>query len=104
MICKPLAMALLLSSFFATSAQAHFFSEAYDCKAPVKPLEFITELDRQQFEQQVDQYRTCLQSFIDKQNSAMAKHQTAAQKAVDGWNRYAQSELGVAPPDSQPPQ
>lgn len=92
---------LLLCSFLSTAAQAHFFAEAHVCKAPVKPLEFITELDKQQFEQEVEQYRNCLQTFVDKQNSAMTKHQSAAQQAADAWNDYSQRQLGVTPAPQQ---
>ncbi len=92
---------LLISGLLSSAAHAHFFAEAHDCRAPVKPLEFVTDLDRQQFEQQVDQYRNCLQSFVDKQNAAMEKHQTSAQRAADTWNDYAQRELGATPAAQQ---
>lgn len=85
----------LFGSIIAATSQAHFFAEAHDCKAPIKPLEFITELDRQEFEQAVANYRGCLQSFIDKQNAGMTKHQTAAQQASDTWSEYAQRVLGA---------
>ena len=98
LVGAALTTLVLLFTVAPQSAQAHFFSEAHDCKAPVKPLEFVTELDRQEFEQKVDQYRGCLQSFIDKQNAAMGKHQSAANQAAETWNSYAERELGAAAP------
>jgi len=101
---KTVVMLVLASCMVPASVQAHFFSEAHDCKAPRKPLEFITELDRQQFEQQVESYRSCLQTFVDKQNRAMARHQSSAQQAVDTWSNYAQRELGTTPSEANKPQ
>ena len=86
---------ILLGLLMPSLAQAHFFAESHTCTAPNKPLEFITELDKQQFEQQVDAYRACLQGFVDGQNSAMSKHQSAAQKAADAWSNYATQVLGA---------
>ncbi|HEY5718496.1 MAG TPA: hypothetical protein VIS52_08370, partial [Motiliproteus sp.] len=63
-------------------AQAHFFPESANCKAPVMPLEFVTELDKKQFDAKVAQYRGCLESFVNKQNEAMGKHKQAAEKAA----------------------
>lgn len=103
---KPVhSLAALLLALTSAPSQAHFFSEAHDCKAPEKPLEFITELDREQFEQKVTAYRDCLQSFVDKQNAAMEKHRSAGQRAADTWERYQQQVLGIstAQESAEPP-
>ncbi|RDE22781.1 hypothetical protein DV711_09410 [Motiliproteus coralliicola] len=92
-------LAALLLTLSSGPAQAHFFAEAHDCEAPEKPLEFITELDQQEFQQLVDAYRGCLQSFVDKQNAAMEKHRSAGQRAADSWDRYQQQVLGINPAD-----
>ncbi|MEH6471280.1 MAG: hypothetical protein V7752_08520 [Halopseudomonas sp.] len=97
MMTKARTILTLTGCLISGLSHAHFFSEAHDCKAPVKPLEFITELDKKEFEQDVEDYRSCLQAFVDKQNAAMAKHQTAAQKAADTWKDYAERELGLEP-------
>ncbi|MEH6652296.1 MAG: hypothetical protein V7707_19915 [Motiliproteus sp.] len=98
LLSAALTTMVLLGMVAPENAQAHFFSEAHDCKAPVKPLEFVTELDRQEFDQKVEQYRSCLQSFVDKQNAGMGKHQSAANQAAETWNSYAERELGVTAP------
>lgn len=95
MITRTAALSILAGCLISATSQAHFFAEAQDCKAPLKPLEFITALDKQEFEQQVEQYRNCLQLFIDKQNAGMSNHQTAAQQAADTWSDYAQRVLGA---------
>jgi len=105
----PIAALLLgCASLFPIAAEAHFFPESANCKAPAMPLEFITELDKQQFDAKVGQYRACLESFVGKQNEAMAKHKQAAEKAAADWKYYAETVLkakvtepgqdGAAPP------
>ena len=101
---RSIVMLVLASGMLPASGQAHFFAEAHACKAPLKPLEFITELGRLQFERQVDNYRNCLQTFVDKQNSAMAKHQSSALQAEATWNNYAQRELGSTQSETSKPQ
>ncbi len=90
---KAYPLIVLAGWLMSATSQAHFFSEAHQCKGPLRPLEFTTEQDKQQFEQKVENYRVCLQQFINKQNAAMTKHQTAGKKAADTWSEYAQRVL-----------
>jgi hypothetical protein len=91
---KPIqTLCLLCCTLISGLAQAHFFSETHSCKAPVKPQQFFSEQEQQQFEQAVEVYRVCLQGFIDKQNEAMKKHQNAAQQAADAWANYSETVL-----------
>ena len=94
---RSLAAPVMIGALLSQPAQAHFFAEAHDCKAPEKPLEFITDLDRDEFQQQVDAYRGCLQSFVDKQNKAMQNHQQAAQRAADTWASFQEQVLEIEP-------
>ncbi len=76
-------------------AQADYFVESPNCDAPVKPLEFVTELDKQEFDKKVNAYRGCLEQFVSKHNGAMEKHKQSADKAVAEWENYATQVLGV---------
>ncbi|MEH6627885.1 MAG: hypothetical protein V7739_15680 [Motiliproteus sp.] len=92
-IKTSIALPLLLASAIT---QAHFFSESPNsCKAPKKPLKFVTELDEQLFERQVDEYRGCLEKFVTRQNDAMDKHKAGAEKAVLAWKDYAENVLNL---------
>ena len=91
---KLLRFPLLIgATLIALNAHAHFFPESANCKAPAMPLEFFTELDKQEFEAKVDQYRACLETFVNKQNEAMGKHKQAADKAAADWKSYAENVL-----------
>jgi len=96
------ASLLAMATLFTPGASAHFFPESANCKAPAKPLEFITELDKKEFDGKVDQYRACLESFVGKQNEAMGKHKQAAEKAAADWKHYAETVL-KAKVNSAPP-
>lgn len=78
----------------ANSAQAHFYVENPSCRAPKKPLQFVTDLDKQEFDNKVQAYRQCLEEFVNKQNSAMEKHKQSADKAAEIWRAYVEKTLG----------
>lgn len=90
-LCAGSALLMLLPG----PASAHFFAETANCRAPKKPLTFAVELDRQQFEQQVDDYRNCLENFVNRQNQAMEKHRHSAEQAAKQWRQYSEQVLGV---------
>ena len=94
---SPFYSALLSAMLLITSTQAnaHFFAENNNCRAPKKPLQFVTELDKQKFDEKVADYRSCLEEFVNKQNAAIAKHQGSAEKAAEVWKQYAENVLQV---------
>ncbi|WP_210396823.1 hypothetical protein [Motiliproteus sediminis] len=95
---------LLITALLASaSAQAHFFPETANCKGPAMPLEFVTELDRKQFDAKVAEYRGCLETFVSRQNEAMSKHKQAADNAAEAWKRYAETVLKVKLKSSDEP-
>lgn len=94
-LTAPLRILPLLLVMTAGTAQAHFYPETANCRAPKKPFEFITELDKQQFDAKVAEYRSCLEGFVNKQNEAMAKHQASADKAAATWKQYVETVLGA---------
>lgn len=89
----PLLLAATLLA--STATHAHFFPETANCKGPVMPLEFVTELDKQEFDAKVAEYRGCLETFVGRQNEAMQKHKQAADNAAEAWKRYAETVLKV---------
>ncbi|MCW8885815.1 MAG: hypothetical protein OQK12_11250 [Motiliproteus sp.] len=79
----------------SSTANAHFFAESPQCKAPKKPLQFVTDMDKKEFDKKVDEYRGCLEGFVQRQNAAMEKHKNGADKAATIWKNYAENELGL---------
>ncbi|OMH25915.1 hypothetical protein BGP75_25745 [Motiliproteus sp. MSK22-1] len=97
LLLKPFSSALISVTLLIASAQAnaHFFAENNNCRPPKKPLQFVTELDKQKFDEKVNDYRSCLETFVNKQNSAMTKHKESAEKAAAVWKQYAENVLQV---------
>ena len=48
-----------------------------------------------EFDAKVAEYRSCLETFVGRQNEAMQKHKQAADNAAEAWKRYAETVLKV---------
>ncbi|MDH4581395.1 hypothetical protein E8F20_05830 [Pseudomonas sp. BN415] len=86
-------MTRVLALFFLLSpvVLADTFQPSHDCSEPYKPYEFTSEFERDNFINEVEDYKQCISDFVDEQNDAVRKHQSAAQEAIDEWNSYANS-------------
>lgn len=93
-MAKLLSISGLLLAVLSSQAQAHLFLESPNCRGPQKPLQFVTELDKQEFDEKVAKFRQCLESFVGKQNKAIEIHTQSADKAATVWEQYVVKELG----------
>lgn len=88
----PIIMLLCVISF---SLQADMFTPSHSCSKPFKPYSFSSEFERDRFIQDVEDYRDCLNDFIEEQLEEAESHQEAAQDAADEWERYKRFELDM---------
>lgn len=42
---------------------------------------------------EVESFKQCIEDFVEEQNDASRKHQSAAEEAIDEWNNYVNHEL-----------
>jgi len=42
---------------------------------------------------EVEDYKDCIDEFIEEQNEAIRKHQEAIEDAIDEWNHFVNYEL-----------
>lgn len=85
---------LLTASLLAGVAHAHsYWSLDHSCSQPSKPFEFNSQWEVDQFNMDVEEYKRCIQDFVDEQNDAIANHGRAAEEAVDEWNNFVNYEL-----------
>lgn len=91
---KIISASALLIGLFSMHAQAHYYPESPSCRGPKKPLQFVTELDKKEFDDKVAEFRQCLEDFVSQQNKAIEKHQLSAEKASNAWKNYVEGELG----------
>ncbi|EME5359046.1 hypothetical protein LF841_17855 [Pseudomonas aeruginosa] len=72
-------------------ASADSFQPSHSCSEPTVPYEFNNEFERQNFINEVEEYKGCLSDFVEEQNDAVQKHKAAAEEAIDEWNSFASS-------------
>lgn len=89
---RSIAMILLLSGV-ALPVNADMFEPSHSCHEPYKPYEFTSQWELDQYQSDVENYQRCINDFVEEQEQAIRKHQSAAEDAVDDWNRYVNLNL-----------
>lgn len=95
---KYLAPAVVLMSLAASlPAQADLIPFQTPCEEPRKPLyygsEFFTEWDAQRYQAAIDQYKACIEDFVESQESSIRMHGSAKERAINEWNSFVNREL-----------
>ncbi len=72
---------------------ADSYTPSYSCSKPYKPYEFNDEWEIKQFESEVEDYRRCIEDFIEEEKEDIKRHQNAIEEATDEWNGYIRYEL-----------
>lgn len=70
---------------------ADSFKPSHHCSEPYVPYEFDSEWERDSFIDEVEDYKECISDFVEEQNDAVRNHQSAAEEAIEDWNRFAAS-------------
>ncbi|KQB53763.1 hypothetical protein AQS70_09120 [Pseudomonas endophytica] len=78
-------LGLLLSPF----SFADLIEPSHDCNQPDIPYEFEDQYERDQFQVDVEEYKTCITEFVEEQQDAIRKHKSAADDAIDEWNAFS---------------
>ena len=82
---------------------ADSFTPSHYCSKPTKPYKPYSfssqwELDSykiymESFYNDVETYKNCIEDFVEEQNNAVRKHNSAAEEAIDEWNSFVNYEL-----------
>ena len=75
------------------SAQADDSEPGPSCSKPDKPNKFNSQLQLDDYNNDVQKYQRCLYDFVDQQEEAIQRHQRAANVAIDEWNNFVRTEL-----------
>ena len=84
-------MAVLIAAV-SLSAYAEYVS-SHSCSEPYKPYQFNSQYQVDTYNDEVEEFRTCIEDFIEEQNSAIRSHQRESEDAIDDWNNFANSWL-----------
>lgn len=91
---KSALIALSIVLFcFALPVQTDIFGPTHSCSKPYKPYQFHDEWQLQRFKDEVEDYRRCIEEFVDEQNESIRNHQKAIGEAIDDWQNFVNYEL-----------
>jgi hypothetical protein len=69
------------------------FAPSPSCTKPYKPYKFNDQYEITNFKNQVEEYRQCINDFVEEQNNAIVNHRHAAEEATSEWDNYVNYEL-----------
>lgn len=82
---------LIVGMLLSPLVIADTIEPSHDCDKPDIPYEFQDQFERDQFEVDVEEYKTCITDFVEEQQNAIRKHKSAADDAIEEWNAFARS-------------
>jgi predicted HicB family RNase H-like nuclease len=83
-------LVVLLATTTSLSVYAEYVS-SHSCSEPYKPYQFTTQYEVDPYNDETEEFRTCIEDYIEEQNDAVRDHQRAAEDAIDDWNNFANS-------------
>ena len=82
---------LLFGMLLSPLGFADTIEPSHGCNQPSVPYEFENQDERDQFNAEVDEYKSCITDFVEEQQDAIRKHKSAADDAIEEWNSFARS-------------
>lgn len=98
--CVILALAGLL---LGAAGHAYEAPPDHGCSAPSRPADEAHDRRWQAFLDDVDAYRACISSYMERQQQAAIAHRQAARAAADEWNHFVRNEMNVPSDFPWPP-
>ena len=101
---------VLCLAFSSTFAFGHTEPPTHACIQPMRPPDKNDADVWNQFIDQVDSYRSCMNAFIAENHEAAERHRAAANAATEEWNTFVRSSLNVPedfpwpPPEQREPE
>ena len=91
---RTLKMAIgFVGASVALPVLGDMLAPSHSCRQPNKPYEFTSQRQVDRFNSEVEDYRSCINRFVGKQQEAAAAHQNAAQDAIYEWDDFVKYEL-----------
>jgi len=90
-------VSFLLMAPLPTRAEVVYTSPpSHNCLRPVRPLEFLSQQQKNHYIKDIKTYMNCLRQFVEEQKEAIRGHQQAIQRhkkaaeaAIEEWNDFA---------------
>jgi len=86
----------LIFLVFSVDAFSHSrWQTDHSCFKPIKPYEFQSQWEVDAFNNEVDNYQSCIEQFVSEQEEAVSAHSRAIDEAIDEWNNFVNFELNM---------
>ncbi len=79
---------IIILAVLSTSLSADSYAPSHYCTKPYKPYEFTDQYELDSYNDTVQRYKNCIQTFVDEQNDAVRAHSNAAESAISEWNSF----------------
>ena len=93
---------LLLATLPARAEVIYTPPPSHNCLRPVRPFEFSSQREKNQYRKDVEAYMNCLKRFVEEQKEAIRKHQEAIKKhkeaaeaAIEEWKNFVKELKGL---------
>ncbi|MDH5939882.1 hypothetical protein AB4369_20810 [Vibrio sp. 10N.261.49.A5] len=83
----------ILALVISPVANADMFEPSPSCSKPYKPYQFNNQYEVDNFNNDVQRYKECINDFVEEQNDAIRTHSNAAEAAIEEWNNFVNYEL-----------
>jgi hypothetical protein len=85
---------ILIAALITTTSLSVYaeYVSSHSCSEPYKPYQFTSQYEIDSYNDEVEEFRTCIEDYIEEQNDAVRDHQGAAEDAIDDWNNFASSQ------------
>ena len=84
---------LMFVAFAASLVRADTFTPSHSCSKPYKPYQFTSKWEVENFNDDVRQYRSCIEEFVEEQQDAIKRHRNAVNEVIEEWNSFVRYEL-----------
>jgi len=92
-LALTLGIDIYMSMLDNTPVNADTFTPSHYCSKPFKPYSFNDQWEYDQFLAEVEDYKACIDDFVEEQNEAIEAHREAAEEAIEEWNSFVRWEL-----------
>ena len=79
---------LIISLFFSCHSNAHNFIQYSTCREVSIPFDLVDQSIVDKYNNEVKEYKYCLNSFIEDQQKNIEIHQNSAIKAKTDWDNF----------------
>ena len=86
---------LLLATLPAGAQVTYAPPPSHNCLRPVRPFEWSSHREKNQYRKDVEAYMNCLKQFVEEQKEAIRKHKEAAEAAIEEWKNFVKELKGL---------